>query len=94
VSVGIGASVPGDGPRNAHQHAGHGPADVELTERLTAMAARLFGTDGVRGLANKDLTAELALDLSVAAAHVLGDWRPQGWMSWTQVCCPPRPSRS
>jgi phosphoglucosamine mutase len=34
---------------------------------------RLFGTDGVRGLANVDLTAELALDLSVAAAHVLGD---------------------
>ncbi len=37
------------------------------------MAARLFGTDGVRGLANKDVTAELALDLSVAAAHVLGE---------------------
>lgn len=34
---------------------------------------RLFGTDGVRGVANEDLTAELALDLSVAAAHVLGD---------------------
>jgi phosphoglucosamine mutase len=34
---------------------------------------RLFGTDGVRGVANVDLTAELALDLSVAAAHVLGD---------------------
>ncbi len=34
---------------------------------------RLFGTDGVRGLANTDLTAELALDLAVAAAHVLGD---------------------
>lgn len=34
---------------------------------------RLFGTDGVRGLANGDLTAELALDLSVAAAHVLAD---------------------
>jgi phosphoglucosamine mutase len=33
----------------------------------------LFGTDGVRGLANRDLTAELALDLSVAAAHVLAD---------------------
>ncbi|WP_129336879.1 phosphoglucosamine mutase [Cellulomonas endophytica] len=33
---------------------------------------RLFGTDGVRGLANRDVTAELALDLSVAAAHVLG----------------------
>jgi phosphoglucosamine mutase len=35
--------------------------------------ARLFGTDGVRGLANYDLTAEVALDLSVAAAHVLSD---------------------
>ena len=35
--------------------------------------ARLFGTDGVRGLANKDITAELALSLSVAAAHVLGE---------------------
>jgi phosphoglucosamine mutase len=34
---------------------------------------RLFGTDGVRGVANADLTAELALDLSVAAAHVLGE---------------------
>lgn len=34
---------------------------------------RLFGTDGVRGLANHDLTAELALDLAVAAAHVLSD---------------------
>ena len=35
--------------------------------------ARLFGTDGVRGLANRDLTAELALSLSASAAHVLGD---------------------
>lgn len=34
--------------------------------------ARLFGTDGVRGTANKDITAELAVELSVAAAHVLG----------------------
>ena len=32
---------------------------------------KLFGTDGVRGLANGVLTAELALDLSVSAAHVL-----------------------
>ena len=35
--------------------------------------ARLFGTDGVRGKANVELTAEMALDLSVAAAHVLGE---------------------
>ncbi|MEV7354516.1 phosphoglucosamine mutase [Kitasatospora sp. NPDC088264] len=34
---------------------------------------RLFGTDGVRGVANEGLTAELALGLSVAAAHVLGE---------------------
>ncbi|HEX6595855.1 MAG TPA: phosphoglucosamine mutase, partial [Acidimicrobiales bacterium] len=34
---------------------------------------KLFGTDGVRGLANGHLTADLALDLSVAAAHVLAD---------------------
>jgi len=31
----------------------------------------LFGTDGIRGLANVDLTAELALDVAVAAAHIL-----------------------
>ncbi|WP_028707917.1 phosphoglucosamine mutase [Propionicicella superfundia] len=44
---------------------------------------RLFGTDGVRGKANEQLTAELALSLAVGAAHVLGeagafgDRRPQ-----------------
>lgn len=35
------------------------------------MQKRLFGTDGIRGLANRDLTAELALNVSVAAAHIL-----------------------
>ena len=35
--------------------------------------SKLFGTDGVRGLANGLLTAELALDLSVSAAHVLAE---------------------
>ncbi|MGC3995855.1 MAG: phosphoglucosamine mutase [Propionicimonas sp.] len=35
--------------------------------------ARLFGTDGVRGVANLELTAEIALELSVAAAHVLAE---------------------
>jgi phosphoglucosamine mutase len=34
---------------------------------------RLFGTDGVRGLANELLTPELALGLAVGAASVLGD---------------------
>src|SRR3954447_26118087 len=32
---------------------------------------RLFGTDGVRGVANGDLTPELALSVAVAAARVL-----------------------
>ncbi|WP_062076901.1 phosphoglucosamine mutase [Demequina globuliformis] len=35
--------------------------------------ARLFGTDGVRGLANRDITAELAVGLSVSAARVLAE---------------------
>ncbi|SSC22761.1 Phosphoglucosamine mutase, partial [Klenkia terrae] len=34
---------------------------------------RLFGTDGVRGLANADLTPELALAVARAAASVLAD---------------------
>lgn len=40
--------------------------------------ARVFGTDGVRGLANADLTASTAIELCVAAAQVLGaaDSRP------------------
>ena len=36
---------------------------------------RLFGTDGVRGLANRELTVELALALAQAAAVVLGKGR-------------------
>ncbi|QKJ24800.1 phosphoglucosamine mutase [Aquiluna borgnonia] len=34
---------------------------------------RLFGTDGVRGIANKDITAAFALELAQAAAFVLGE---------------------
>jgi phosphoglucosamine mutase len=34
---------------------------------------RLFGTDGVRGVAGEDLTGRLAMDLAVAAAEVLHD---------------------
>ena len=39
------------------------------------MGGRLFGTDGVRGLANADLTPALALRLATAAAQVLGENR-------------------
>ncbi|MEU6859005.1 phosphoglucosamine mutase [Glycomyces sp. NPDC046736] len=40
--------------------------------------SRLFGTDGVRGRANADLTPDLALRLNIAAVRVLGsaDRRP------------------
>ncbi|GAB2924474.1 phosphoglucosamine mutase [Micromonospora polyrhachis] len=34
---------------------------------------RLFGTDGVRGRANADLTPELAMAVAVAAAHTLAE---------------------
>src|SRR5258705_4554698 len=34
---------------------------------------RLFGTDGVRGLANADLSPELAMSVAIAAAHVLAE---------------------
>ncbi|HZM68483.1 MAG TPA: phosphoglucosamine mutase [Nakamurella sp.] len=39
------------------------------------MGGRLFGTDGVRGLANADLTPQLALALATAAAQVLVERR-------------------
>jgi phosphoglucosamine mutase len=35
--------------------------------------SRLFGTDGVRGVAGHDLTAQLAMDLAVAAAGTLAE---------------------
>ncbi|HZN73912.1 MAG TPA: phosphoglucosamine mutase [Micromonosporaceae bacterium] len=35
--------------------------------------SRLFGTDGVRGRANADLTPELAMAVAVAAAHTLAE---------------------
>ena len=41
------------------------------------MAGRLFGTDGVRGLAGVALTAELALQLGFAAAQMPQVQRPQ-----------------
>jgi phosphoglucosamine mutase len=42
-----------------------------IYEKFVRMG-RLFGTDGVRGVANRDLTAELALGLGAAAAQRLG----------------------
>ena len=39
--------------------------------------ARLFGTDGVRGIANSELTAELALNLGRAAAVIFSESMPK-----------------
>src|SRR3954453_14662628 len=50
-----------------HPWAGVSPRSTKL-----GTMSRLFGTDGVRGLANGLLTAELALQLAQAAAVVLG----------------------
>ena len=46
-----------------------------MYEKFVPMG-RLFGTDGVRGVANRDLTAELALALGSAAARRLGNSSP------------------
>ncbi len=40
--------------------------------------SRLFGTDGVRGLANVDLTPDIALHLATSAAFVLAERRVRG----------------
>ena len=34
---------------------------------------RMFGTDGVRGIANRDLTTELAMKLGAAGAYVIAN---------------------
>ena len=49
------------------------------------MARRLFGTDGVRGLANERLTAPLAFQLGAAAAHVLTESVAKGGRRPTAV---------
>lgn len=46
---------------------------------------KLFGTDGVRGLANQKLTAELAMKLGAAAAHVLTEIEAKGQRRPTAV---------
>ncbi|GAA4620604.1 phosphoglucosamine mutase [Saccharopolyspora hordei] len=44
-----------------------------MDEEDLLLMSRLFGTDGVRGLANDDLTPELAMSVAAAAARVLYD---------------------
>ena len=39
---------------------------------------KLFGTDGIRGVVNAGLDAELAYDVGVAAAYVLAQAKGEG----------------
>src|SRR5579859_1769481 len=57
---------------SAHEPGVLGPLERSNGSDMGAARGRLFGTDGVRGVAGQDLTARLAMDLSVAAAAVLG----------------------
>src|SRR5690606_8591757 len=67
-------------PRRPHQGAQEGRSQegpqgapvLEALSRKHPLMGRLFGTDGVRGLAGVDVTAELAMNLAHAAALVLG----------------------
>src|SRR5690606_41300772 len=52
-----------------------GPQGFAVLEALIEPSMALFGTDGVRGLANGTLTADLALSLAQATAVVLGQGR-------------------
>ena len=63
---------------NDYDGAGNAIQGVELH------MPKMFGTDGVRGLANRDLTARLALDLGDAAVRVLGDAATQAYAD--EVC--------
>src|SRR4029453_6545799 len=64
-------------PRGRAQEvrAQEGPQGAPVLQALTARrgvpVGKLFGTDGVRGLANADLTPELALALGRASVGVL-----------------------
>jgi len=52
-----------------------------------SVLGRLFGTDGVRGVANLELTAELAYKLGQAGAYVLTSetkHTPKIWWAWIQ----------
>ena len=46
---------------------------------------RLFGTDGIRGIANRELTAELALNLGRVLAEVLDSARDSGGVAGGKV---------
>jgi phosphoglucosamine mutase len=63
-------AVPATRPVGGHPS---GPPELVDTQEDPLRMSRLFGTDGVRGLANSDLTPELALSVASAAARVLYD---------------------
>jgi phosphoglucosamine mutase len=68
-------------PGRAHRprHAGRDPGDPERALANVTRAARLFGTDGIRGIANADpLTPELVCRLGRLSARLLAERAPAG----------------
>ncbi|NBV50672.1 hypothetical protein EBR78_05585, partial [bacterium] len=50
------------------------------------MSQRLFGTDGVRGIANQyPMTGEMAMQIGRAAAYLFGDKDAKGQLRPTKV---------
>jgi phosphoglucosamine mutase len=47
------------------------PANSKVYKGVIIIMARMFGTDGVRGVAGTELTIELAMKLGQAGAYVL-----------------------
>ena len=66
-------------PRSAARPGSRRPASGPSSQALASgrVAAKLFGTDGVRGVAGEALTAELAVALGRAAADEARAERPQ-----------------
>src|SRR5690606_2982443 len=61
----------GRGTRTAEPGLRNGDRGMTTAGRGRQRMGRLFGTDGVRGLANAELTPELAISIAAAAVRVL-----------------------
>src|SRR5690242_21788972 len=61
--------------RSPRSTASRRPGRLPSTRSGKTRPVLKFGTDGVRGVANLDLTPEVVLALGRAAARVLGGWQ-------------------
>ena len=54
---------------------------------------RLFGTDGIRGIANRDLSIRRAEEVGMALAEVIGESTPKNAPPWSSAGIPGFPER-